>query len=486
MGGYRVQTGGSYNVTVKMNAKSSSAPGNAELSASLYQLTASGIPYTFQHSPTINSVSPAQGSSQGGMLMTITGTGFSSDESMFGTNTVIIGERVCDVVRNHDTELVCRTRASFSSQSVQNQSNFTGDYEFTFEGSSLEAWTRVAPVDGGSSDTGALNTVDTGAAHPVELLQSPQFRLRKDAVASIQWRLASVNASTAKGAGSQTQQLQLYTPAMAHENDHDWSTYGGQGYAFKPNVYTSDVSTTWPGTCSSTSTSEVYGEVWWRARMVSPGSQQLAVVSRVDIWGRDDCDECRAALEEIRVYIGDSTEHTTNQLACGAPANVTGAAPMTFTCDSARGSGVNVGRYLHLVARAPVQLSFCGIKVYGHLLDMVPAGGIEAVGNTSAWVLAEHAAAAGNASGSGAGFVGFALRRVSDDTYLAAAWAGAGAMDPEEVWAATQADDAGTAYTLDFLDYFDGTASLTPGAVSVGSVSISGIFTNATTAGMAA
>ncbi|KAK3247830.1 hypothetical protein CYMTET_42677 [Cymbomonas tetramitiformis] len=480
-------TGGSYNVTVKLSSKLSAAPGDAQLSSSLYQLSGAGIPYTFQHTPTINSISPAQGSSHGGMLMTITGTGFSSDDSTFGTNNVMLGERVCDVVEKHDTEIVCRTRAALSPQAarVSEQAGFTGSYEFNFDGDSLEGWSRVAPHGGTSSRPGALNAAVTSAAHTIELLRSPGFSLTKHATASLRWKLAEVLPSSALGAATETQQLELLHPAMAHEYEHAYFLRAGQGQAHRPNVGSGSADTAWPGSCSSTSGAEVYGDVWWRAQIAPSVTGHAAVVSEVLIWRREDCSECDDALEALQLYIGSSPEHTANHAPCTRDEGV--ADPLTFNC-SAGEEGVNVGQYLHLVVPAPAKLSFCGIKAFGYVLDMLPTpaepGSDELIGKSSSEVVAAHGSATG--AGSAHGFAGFALRRVSDDTYVAAAWSGAKALDPVAVWEGTRADPEGTLYTLDHLDYFDGSNTSVPGAMLVGAVTIAANFPNVTGRGMSA
>ena len=57
--------------------------------------------------PSIDSVHPAAGSTNGGTLLTITGAGFSVDPA---ANTVTLGARTCDVLDASLTRLVCRTR----------------------------------------------------------------------------------------------------------------------------------------------------------------------------------------------------------------------------------------------------------------------------------------------------------------------------------------------------------------------------------------
>ncbi|KAK3274575.1 hypothetical protein CYMTET_17243, partial [Cymbomonas tetramitiformis] len=203
------------------------------------------------------------------------------------------------------------------------------------------------------------------------------------------------------------------------------------------------------------------------------------------MWGRSDCGECNQALTTLRIHIGRSSLHTENPLACGSERplfNASSTRPVVINCTSSDGEeGTNVGKFIHLVVDAPLPLSFCGIRVYGYLLEDYPSGLLASpIGLTSSQLMGQSANASGN------GFAGFGLRRVADDMYLAAAWTARLSLDMFEVWNATKNDMEDTNYTLDYIDYFDGSGSSAPGAVVVGAVSIEGRFSSSESTGMEA
>ncbi|KAF6034267.1 PKHD1L1 [Bugula neritina] len=76
-----------------------------------YIVSATGKPFMFQTYAEVTGISPTEGSTAGGQLLTITGTGFDDTTSP----DVKVGDDECEVVSVTDTEIMCRTPAEHSS-----------------------------------------------------------------------------------------------------------------------------------------------------------------------------------------------------------------------------------------------------------------------------------------------------------------------------------------------------------------------------------
>jgi hypothetical protein len=78
--------------------------------------TVAGFFYTEAASPTVSAVSPNRGSTAGGTLLTLTGTGF---ETVVGNNNIMVGSVPCTVTQASPQMLKCVTGAT----NVQNGGN---------------------------------------------------------------------------------------------------------------------------------------------------------------------------------------------------------------------------------------------------------------------------------------------------------------------------------------------------------------------------
>ena len=65
--------------------------------------------YNFEVYPQIRSVSPSSGSTEGGTLITIDGTGFESSFPGAGPATVTVGGKPCEIVSVEKKQIVCKT-----------------------------------------------------------------------------------------------------------------------------------------------------------------------------------------------------------------------------------------------------------------------------------------------------------------------------------------------------------------------------------------
>ena len=81
-------------------------------------------PFNFEVYPMIRSVSPKIGSAEGGTVITITGTGFSST---LGETTVELGGKSCEILTHTSTEITCVTEKVETHKRKFNWSPLPGD-----------------------------------------------------------------------------------------------------------------------------------------------------------------------------------------------------------------------------------------------------------------------------------------------------------------------------------------------------------------------
>jgi len=131
--------------------------------------------FTFYPRPTLSSVSPDTGSQDGGVLMTLTGTGFLANFA--GTNTVKVGGVVATgVTVVNDTTITCTTPATTSglqNVSVSNANgtaSLSGVYTTTLSallGSNGTILYRINTANGNTSAMGSIGyTITAMAFHP--------------------------------------------------------------------------------------------------------------------------------------------------------------------------------------------------------------------------------------------------------------------------------------------------------------------------------
>ncbi|XP_069076732.1 fibrocystin-L-like isoform X2 [Pleurodeles waltl] len=115
-------------------------------------------PYTYRSSltPTVTNVTPRRGGTGGGTLLTITGTGFSSN--ITGVEVTIAGD-ACEVTSSTSTSITCRTAAHSHSERTKVKVNVGGhgiakldqaDFFYIDVWSSIYTWGGESPPDDGS------------------------------------------------------------------------------------------------------------------------------------------------------------------------------------------------------------------------------------------------------------------------------------------------------------------------------------------------
>ena len=101
-------TAGSFNATLHFEA--SLRGGQPSISPLAYMYDESSTPYMYQTYPEVASVTPANGSTAGGTLVTITGRGFPDLSLGLGHKLdVSMGGSPCTVLTSTYTTITCRT-----------------------------------------------------------------------------------------------------------------------------------------------------------------------------------------------------------------------------------------------------------------------------------------------------------------------------------------------------------------------------------------
>jgi hypothetical protein len=106
--------------------------------------------------PTISSVSPLSGSIYGGVILTISGSGFAISASHI---QVTVGSSVCPIVQTAPGQVQCTVPAQGSNASpatihvVSNGVTFPGSSSFTYSSASTPTITSVSPTSGTSGAT---------------------------------------------------------------------------------------------------------------------------------------------------------------------------------------------------------------------------------------------------------------------------------------------------------------------------------------------
>jgi hypothetical protein len=132
-----------------------------------YSMPASGDADLFHYRTTVTSITPNSGSTNGGTVLTITGTNFSTVKN---ENQVVIGDGTldyCIILTATETELTCRVNAPQEIPSseqdiyvlgrIQEKSDCLGTCKFTFDASKTPTVSSITPL---SAQTGSTVTVN--------------------------------------------------------------------------------------------------------------------------------------------------------------------------------------------------------------------------------------------------------------------------------------------------------------------------------------